>query len=350
LSVTVDNVVVSYGGFVAVDHVSLEIQPRKLTALLGPSGCGKTSLLRAVCGLEPITEGSIRIGGRLVAGEGVALAPEKRHVGLVFQQGALFPHMTVWKNVLYGLRGDVARESKAEEALRLVQMWDLRQRYPNELSGGEQQRVALARAIAPSPEVVLFDEPFANLDATLRVRIREEVRTILENAGITAVLVTHDQEEALSIADVVAVMDRGRILQVGSPATIYRQPVSREVADFVGEHQTVVCRVSCGRVESPLGELRTEAPSGAAVLLVRPEEIEILPEVNGRGTCATMIGRRFFGHDVLDRIELADGTVLQVRRHPEDVCEPGSIVGLRLRSGEFTLFTGSGDLFRAQGN
>jgi iron(III) transport system ATP-binding protein len=348
LSVTVENVVVSYGSFVAVDHVSLEIQPRKLTALLGPSGCGKTSLLRAICGLEPITAGSIRIGGRLVADDGFALSPEKRHVGLVFQQGALFPHMTVWKNVLYGLRGDAERTSKAEGALRLVQMWELRHRYPNELSGGEQQRVALARAIAPSPEVVLFDEPFANLDATLRLRIREEVRTILHKAGITAILVTHDQEEALSIADVVAVMDRGRILQVGPPATIYRQPASKEVADFLGENQTVGCRVVSGVVESPLGELDSEAPSGEAVLLVRPEEIEILPEINGRAR-ATMLGRRFFGHDVLDRVELADGTVLQVRRHPEDLCEVGSTVSLRLRSGEFTLFTGSGALFRAQG-
>ncbi|MBW3670418.1 MAG: ABC transporter ATP-binding protein [Acidobacteria bacterium] len=347
MSVALDSVVVAYGDVIAVDHVSLGIQPRKLTALLGPSGCGKTSLLRAIAGLEPIAAGSIRIGDRLIAGDGVAVPPEKRHVGLVFQQGALFPHMTVWKNVLFGLRGVAEREARAEEALRLVQMWDLRHRHPDEISGGEQQRVALARAIAPSPDVVLFDEPFANLDAALRLKIREEVRSILTRAGITAVLVTHDQEEALSIADVVAVMDGGRILQVGSPATIYRQPASRQVADFVGENQTVECSVTSGRVETPLGELRSEAPSGPAALLVRPEEIEVISEQATAGARATLLERRFFGHDVLDRVKLEDGNVLQVRRHPEDSCEPGNIVRLQLRPGEFTLFSGDGAIYRA---
>jgi iron(III) transport system ATP-binding protein len=346
MSVTVTDVVVRYGNIVAVDRVSLEVEPRKLTALLGPSGCGKTSLLRAICGLEPIASGSIRIGGRLVAGDGVALAPEKRRIGLVFQQGALFPHMSVWKNVLFGLRGVDGREARAEEALRLVQMFDLRGRYPDQLSGGEQQRVALARAIAPSPELVLFDEPFANLDAALRVRIREEVRAILTKAGVTSILVTHDQEEALSIADVVAVMDRGKILQVGPPWTIYRQPASRQVADFIGERQSVGCRVSSGVVECLLGTLRSDAPSGAASLLVRPEELEVIPAAD-EGARAKLIERRFFGHDVLDRVELEDGTQLQVRRHPEESCDPGCVIGIRLRPGEFTLFAEDGVVFRA---
>lgn len=347
MSVTVTDLVVNYGDFAALDHVSLEIEPRKLTALLGPSGCGKTSLLRAISGLEPIAGGSIRIGDRLVSGDGVAVPPEKRHLGLVFQQGALFPHMTVSKNVLFGLRGVADREARAEETLRLVRMWHLRDRYPDELSGGEQQRVALARALAPSPEVVLLDEPFANLDAALRGSIREEVRSILTKAGVTAVLVTHDQEEALSIADTVVVMNRGRILQVGPPWKIYREPASREVADFVGDNQTVGCSVESGRVISPFGRLRSEAPTGRAVLLVRPEEIEVIPEESRDGAMARLIERRFFGHDVLDRVELEDGTVLQVRRHPEDACTPGGKVRIRLRAGELTLFAVDGALFRA---
>ena len=347
MSVTVTDLVVAYGDHVAVDHVSLEIAPRKLTALLGPSGCGKTSLLRAICGLEPIEAGSIRIGGRLVAADGLSVAPEKRRIGLVFQQGALFPHMTVWKNVLFGLRGVDEAEERAEAALRLVQMFDLRRRYPDQLSGGEQQRVALARAIAPSPELVLFDEPFANLDAALRLRIREEVREILTEAGITSILVTHDQEEALSIADVVAVMDRGKILQVGPPWSIYRQPASKQVADFIGENQSIACLVDEGVAECVLGSLRTDAPAGPAALLVRPEEIEVVPAGNGAAS-ATLIDRQFFGHDVLDRLELQDGTRLQVRRHPEEACDPGCLIGVRLRPGEFTLFSAGGVVFRAR--
>ena len=347
MSVTVSDVVVAYGDYVAVDHVSLEIEPRKLTALLGPSGCGKTSLLRAICGLEPIASGSIRIGGRLVAADGVSVAPEKRRIGLVFQQGALFPHMTVWKNVLFGLRGVDDADERAEAALQLVQMFDLRRRYPDQLSGGEQQRVALARAIAPSPELVLFDEPFANLDAALRLRIREEVREILTAAGITSILVTHDQEEALSIADIVAVMDRGKVLQVGPPWSIYRQPASKQVADFIGENQSIGCLVNDGVATCILGSLRTDAPAGRAALLVRPEEIEVVAAGNGAAS-ATLLERRFFGHDVLDRLELQDGTRLQVRRHPEESCDPGCVIGVRLRPGAFTLFSEAGVVFRAR--
>jgi ABC-type Fe3+/spermidine/putrescine transport system ATPase subunit len=210
VSVTLTDVVVAYGDHVAVDHLSLEIAPRKLTALLGPSGCGKTSLLRAICGLEPIAAGSIRIGGRLVAGDGLSVAPEKRRIGLVFQQGALFPHMTVWKNVLFGLRGVGGEEDRAEAALRLVQMFDLRRRYPDQLSGGEQQRISLARALVTQPAILLADEPTGNLDSKNGTAIMELLRKSCDDLEQTTVVVTHDAK-ASAYADRVIFLRDGKV-------------------------------------------------------------------------------------------------------------------------------------------
>ncbi|HVR30830.1 MAG TPA: ABC transporter ATP-binding protein, partial [Thermoanaerobaculia bacterium] len=202
----VRGLVVRYGDTVAVDHADLRVPPGRITAILGPSGCGKTSLLRAIAGFGEVAGGSIEIGGRRVVGGGAWVPPERRRIGMVFQEGALFPHLTVSGNVGYGLRGAADAADRVTEVLRLVGLEGLESRFPDQLSGGQQQRVALARALAPEPSLVLLDEPFANLDAVLRVHLREEVRRILRAVGTTAVLVTHEQEEALSIADVVAVM------------------------------------------------------------------------------------------------------------------------------------------------
>ena len=302
----VRGLVVRYGDAVAVDHADLRVPHGGITAILGPSGCGKTSLLRAIAGFGEVAAGEIEIAGHRVVGGGTWVPPERRHVGMVFQEGALFPHLTVSGNVGYGLRGAADAADRVTEVLRLVGLEDLASRFPDELSGGQQQRVALARALAPRPSLVLLDEPFANLDAVLRVHLREEVRRILRDVGATAVLVTHEQEEALSIADVVAVMDGGRMVQVGAPEEIYHRPATAAVAAFVGGGQTLACRVEAGRARTVLGDVAVDAADGPALLLVRPEDLEILPPEAGVGARAVVRRRQFFGHDAIDEVTLAE--------------------------------------------
>jgi iron(III) transport system ATP-binding protein len=329
---------VARGNTLAVDNASLIIRGREITALVGPSGCGKTSVLRTIAGFELPVSGSVLIAGEPVAGVGRWVSPERRRVGMVFQEGAVFPHLNVWNNVLYGVTRHRDGEREAERALRLVGLDALRNRFPDELSGGQQQLVALARALAPAPRVVLLDEPFASLDASLRQRLREEVRSILRTAGITAVLVTHDQEEALSLADRVAVMRRGRILQVGSPGEVYDRPSSVEVAEFIGGGQLIDCTIARGRLESAVGALRTDAPDGAARLLVRPEAICILPAEAPAGVPARVVHSRYFGHDALHEVELAGGERLQVRTWGSSDLEPGPELRVALTATELRVF------------
>ena len=350
---------VRYGERLAVDGVDLAVAGGRLTALLGPSGCGKTSLLRAIAGFEAAAAGEVVIDGRVVAGRGRWVPPEKRRVAMVFQEGALFPHLTVAENVLYGLprrrfswrglRRDVLRRrERAREALELVGMADLAGRYPDQLSGGQQQRVALARALAPEPSLVLLDEPFANLDATLRQRVREEVRAILVAAGATAVLVTHDQEEALSVADVVAVMQHGRILQIGSPEEVYRRPSSAAVARFVGDGQLVGCTVAGGVARSVFGRAPAEAPDGPGLLLVRPEDLTVMPECfydGHEGLAGEVVRRTFYGHDLVDEVRLLGdgGEVVRVRCLAGPAHAPGEKVRLVLRHHELPVFPAETD-------
>ena len=319
-----------YGEVIAVDRVDLEVPRGSLTALLGPSGCGKTTVLRLVAGLLDPDEGAIEIHGHPVTGPGIAVAPERRNVGMVFQDYALFPNLDVARNVAYGLRRlpRSERSARVASALRLVGLEALGERLPTELSGGQQQRVALARALAPEPDLILLDEPFSNLDASLRVTVREEVRAILRAADQTAVFVTHDQEEALSLADQVAVMDRGRVHQVAAPQTLYTQPATRFVAEFVGEAD-VLPGTRAGRylVDTPIGRLPSDRAlrAGEVTVVVRPESLQLRRAEDGIGV---VTGLSYFGHDQLVTVEVPGGHRLRSRRGPGLDLARGDRVGL----------------------
>ena len=267
-----------YGDVAAVQSVSLDVNAGELVALLGPSGCGKTTTLRMVAGFVNPTRGSVAVKGRDIT----SLSPDKRDIGMVFQSYALFPHMTVSGNVAFGLkcrreRNDIVAKAVGS-ALELVGLTGLGDRYPRQLSGGQQQRVALARVLALRPTLLLFDEPLSNLDAKLRVQMRSEIRRLQKGVGITALFVTHDQEEAMTIADRIVIMNQGRVEQVGSPSEIYDRPVSRFVADFVGTMNILECTRRHGRLVTQAGtELPDCGDAGARgefpVLAIRPERI-----------------------------------------------------------------------------
>jgi iron(III) transport system ATP-binding protein len=304
-----------FGDTAAVDDAGVTVEPGELTALLGPSGSGKTTLLRVIAGFEVPDAGTVEIGGRLVAGTGTWVEPEHRRIGMVFQDGALFPHLTVSANVSFG----GPRAGRAEECLELVGLADRGASYPHELSGGERQRVALARALAMDPEVVLLDEPFAALDATLRVALREEVAAILRQAGASALLVTHDQQEALSLADQVVLMRDGRVEQAGSPEEVYARPATRWVAGFLGAAEVVPGTADDRHADTELGPVVLDAPAhGPVDVLVRPEAVAVVRaaeagEGAGGGVRGRVLARSFFGHDQLLSIELDSGRRLHSR-------------------------------------
>lgn len=315
---------------VAVDDISLEVQPGELLCLLGPSGCGKTTVLRLLAGLERLDAGEIVIAGKLMAGRGRHVPPEKRRVGMVFQDFALFPHLTVAENVAYGLNGRQDRRL-VNQLLAMAGLEHCAQRWPHQLSGGQQQRLALIRALAPQPDVMLLDEPFSNLDQQLRRQLRHEVRSILMNAGATSIFVTHDQEEALSLADRVAIMWQGRLVQVGTPEEVYRYPAHRAIAEFLGEANFLPGRAAGGRVTCELGVFPAPAwLNGPVEVMFRPEAIKPYPVDDGEaGTPATVVDSRFFGHDRLVSIRLASGQSLDVRVMGFDSFYPGQAVVIR---------------------
>jgi iron(III) transport system ATP-binding protein len=319
----------SFGALQAVREVSLEIERGELMAVLGPSGCGKTTLLRTIAGFERPDAGSVVVGDEVVAGSGRFVPPERRRIGMVFQDYALFPHLTVRANVAFGLaaRPRDEREPVTRRTLELVGLQHKADRYPHELSGGERQRVALARAMAPGPALVLLDEPFSSLDASLRAGLRREVELILRDAEATALLVTHDQEEALSLADRLAVMREGRIVQVGAPEEVYVRPASRWAAQFVGEVNVLSGVAHGSGVETELGVFDLRAPaSGSVHVAVRPEQLELRADHDGN---AEVVAREFRGHDVLYRLRHEAGRVVLVQLPSLELHEVGARVFVR---------------------
>lgn len=317
-----------FGGVRALVGASLRVDHGQLLALVGPSGSGKTTLLRTIAGFEDPDAGGVRINGRWVVGDDVFVEPDRRGVGMVFQDGALFPHLTVADNVGFG---DASPERVAE-CLELVGLSDRGRDYPHELSGGERQRVALARALAPEPAVVLLDEPFASLDPALRESLREEVVGILRRAGASALLVTHDQEDALAVADVVAVMHAGRIEQSGTPEEVYQRPATRWVAEFIGDADVVPGVASGEVVECELGLLAADRRlEGGVDVVLRPEWVVIEDGDGSGGIEARVIRRRFFGHDQLIWLELPSGLRVRSRRADTTSWRRGDRVRVRVR-------------------
>ena len=320
----VEHVSVTHGSTLAVDDVSLSIRSGELIAVLGPSGCGKTTLLLAIAGLLPVQEGTITVGDRELSRAGRTIAPEKRGVGWVPQEASLFPHLSVGENIGFAVPGGraAARAARIADLAELVGLGELTNRAPNQLSGGQAQRVALARALAPRPEVLLLDEPFAALDTQLRTGLRREVAELLRTQGTTSVLVTHDQEEALTLADRVAVMHDGRLAQFGTPEEIYQQPASDWVASFVGDVVEVSGTWRAGRVLCALGSVEATAVGFAPTdgetvrLMLRPEWIVPRPDLLAQaaaGADARVAAISYAGHDAMITADLVDGPSVLMR-------------------------------------
>jgi iron(III) transport system ATP-binding protein len=325
----------------ALSGLDLLVLKGEIMALIGPSGCGKTTLLRLITGVTEPDSGSIVIGGKPVVGPSGLVPPEKRRVGMVFQNYALFPHLSVAANVAYGLKGHDQHE-KVRAMLQLVNLVDHAYRMPHELSGGEQQRVALARALGPQPDVLLLDEPFSNLDAGQRVQVRNEVRAILRMSGTTAIFVTHHQEEALFMGDRVAVQNQGRIEQTGTPDEVFGNPATRFVAEFMGETDFIPGEVTQEGVQTEIGMLQpgNEVSIGAQVdVAVRADDVNISPDPSSG---AIVLAREFRGMVNVYRVRLPSGRFIHsMQRHTVHIA-PATHVRVIMEPGHgLTCFSGS---------
>ena len=337
------NIECRHQGSPVVQDLSMHVKKGSLVCLLGPSGCGKTTVLRAIAGLEDVTHGEILLSGKIVSSKGMTLPPEKRRIGMVFQEYALFPHLNVNDNVAFGLRNQSSNErrEKVRKILKIVGMENVGQRFVHELSGGQQQRVALARALAPEPELILLDEPFSNLDIDLRERLSLEVRDILKDQGITGILVTHDQHEAFAIGEHIGVMENGRILQWDTAYNLYHEPANRFIADFIGQGEFLA-----GKLLAP-DTLETEAgiikgnraflwPEGTTVdVLLRPDDI--IPD-NNSDLRANIIDKAFKGAEIMYTLRLpTGGTVLSLFPSHSDH-GIGKQVGIRIAADHLIAF------------
>lgn len=333
-AVQLHNLSKTFGEHTAVADVSLNVPRGQILAVLGPSGCGKTTLLRLMAGFEEPDQGQVVINGETVAGNGRFVPPEDRRVGMVFQQHALFPHLTVAENIAFGLSGRTKdeKEDQVQHLLNLIRLPHAHERYPDELSGGQRQRVAVARALAPEPVIVLMDEPFSNLDADQRIKIRDEVRFILKQAQTTVVFVTHDQEEALFMGDSLAVMRSGVLQQHGKPEDVFRQPASDFIARFLGQAEFLPATVAPDHLETELGPLpqRVDVPPGQSLEVgFRADDITFDPAPDGKG----MILARFFqGAMNLYRIRLDSGRIVHSLQPHYRNFESGTKVKVRFEA------------------
>ena len=337
------NIECCYGDKAVVQDLTFHIRPGAMACLLGPSGCGKTTVLRTIAGFEPLSAGEILIENTVVSKPGFTLAPEKRGLGMVFQDYALFPHMTVADNISFSLRKSSKSEKRhsANELLNLVGLEGLGGRYAHELSGGQQQRVALARALASKPKLILMDEPFSNLDVELRERLGLEVREILQQQGIASILVTHDQHEAFALGEMVGIMKEGKLLQWDTPFNLYHEPINRFVADFIGQGTFIEGRLtSPDSVETEIGIIRGDRaypwPTGSAVdVLLRPDDI--IPDEESP-LKAEVINKAFKGASTLYTLQLPTGNkVLSLFPSHQDY-PIGSSVGIHIAADHLISF------------
>lgn len=315
----------SFGSAPILSSVSFDAPSGSVTAVLGPSGQGKTTLLRLVAGFERVDDGCIEIDGEVVGSSSVHVRPDRRGVGIVPQEGALFPHLDVAGNVGYGL--PKGSQQRIDEMFELVGLSGMGSRRPSEISGGQQQRVALARALAPAPHLVLLDEPFSALDAGMRAGIRDEVIGILRRAGTTTLLVTHDQEEAMSIADHVIVLLGGVVAQQGAPTDIYERPASVDVARFIGDANLLSAHIDGSTIAHVLGTQACAMAPGSATVLIRPEQLAI----SSGGVPGIVIRRAYYGHDGTNDVRLENGEVVSVRVSVSELAPVGSRVGVVMR-------------------
>ncbi len=341
------NLACGYQGQRVVQNLDLHLNAGDIGCLLGSSGCGKTTTLRAIAGFEPVHEGEIVLAGEVISKAGFTLAPEKRRIGMVFQDYALFPHLTVADNIAFGIRNHPRLTQVVEEMLELVNLKALGKRHPHELSGGQQQRVALARALAPEPQLLLLDEPFSNLDGELRRRLSHEVRDILKARGTSAILVTHDQEEAFAVSDHVGVFKEGRLEQWDTPYNLYHEPATPYVASFVGQGYFIRGQmIDAQSVQTELGVLRGNRAypdvSGAPVdVLLRPDDIVYAPE---SALKAKVSSKTFQGAATLYRLQLPTGTQLEALFPSHADLRAGDEVGIRVAAEHLVLFPAVGSV------
>ncbi|MFT6914979.1 MAG: iron(III) transport system ATP-binding protein [Motiliproteus sp.] len=341
---SVEQIECRYQHQVVVQQLSFEVKEGEIACLLGPSGCGKTTVLRAIAGFNPIHTGSLHLGGQLMASPQRSVPPEKRNIGMVFQDYALFPHLSVRDNICFGLREQSAAQRKlqVDHLLQLVELKGMASRYPHELSGGQQQRVALARALAPKPKLLLMDEPFSNLDSELRRQLSVEVRAILKEEGITAIMVTHDQNEAFTVSDKLGVLAYGTLQQWDTPFQVYHHPANMKVANFVGEGTVVSGRaVEGGLIETDIGLIK-----GANVSWQQGERLdvflrphEIVPGCHDCAVQGELVKKEFLGTSTLYTLKLPSGSLVESSFIRSDLdFQVGEQIGLRVETDNLVTF------------